>query len=141
MVYLWHRKKDLSRTLTAPSSGAIDRTVSNQTDPAACASPEAATDQSLAAPTVAGAQTARPVVTAKAFGDGASPHLVEVTIDGLTYFVSVDRDRDDWQLPEVDAAIESRLLWAIDDEIEAWHADRAVESRRIERVWAQAVSL
>lgn len=106
------------------------------TDPAACASPEAATTPSLAAPTVAGAQTARPVVTAKAFGDDTSPHLVEVTIDGLTYFVSVDRDRDDWELPEVDAAIAHRLLWAIDDAIETWHADRAVESRRIERVWA-----
>ena len=33
-----------------------------QTDPAACAAPEAATPPSLAAPTVAEAQTARPVV-------------------------------------------------------------------------------
>lgn len=32
------------------------------TDPATCASPEAATPPSLAAPTVAGAQTAGPVV-------------------------------------------------------------------------------
>jgi len=32
------------------------------TNPAACASPEAATDQSQSAPTVAGAQTAGPVV-------------------------------------------------------------------------------
>jgi len=33
-----------------------------QTDPAACASPEAAPPPSLAAPTAAGAQTAGPVV-------------------------------------------------------------------------------
>ncbi len=110
------------------------------TDPAACAAPEAATPPSLAAPTVAGAQTARPVVTAKAFGEGASPHLVEVTIDGLTYFVSVDRDRDDWQLPEVDDAIAHRVLWAIEDAIEVWlRATEPVVSRR-ERTWARRVA-
>ena len=111
-------------------------------DPTACASPEAATPQpSLAAPTGAGAQTAGPVVAAKAFGDGASPHLVEVTVDGLTYFVSVDLDRDDWSLPEVADGHEHRVLWAIDDAIDAWHRDAAVESTRTERVWAGAVSL
>ncbi len=41
----------------------------NPTDPAACASPEAAPPPSLAAPTVAGAQTARPVQSPVYDGD------------------------------------------------------------------------
>lgn len=40
----------------------VQRMDAKATDPAACASPEAATPPSLAAPTVAGAQTAGPVV-------------------------------------------------------------------------------
>ena len=108
----------------------------NPTDPAACASPEAATPPSLAAPAVAGAQTARPVV-AVAHGPGSTwPEMVTVTIAGVAHVVDVSGDRDDWSLPEVEAGHEHRLLWAIDDAIEAWHADREVESTRIERVWA-----
>ena len=108
----------------------------NQTDPAACASPEAAPPPSLAAPTVAGAQTAGPVV-AVAHGPGSTwPEMVTVTIAGVSHVVDVTPDRDDWSLPEVDDADAARILWAIDDAIEAWHADREVESRRIERTWA-----
>ena len=112
------------------------------TDPAACASPEAATPPSLAAPTVAGAQTARPVV-AVAHGPGSTwPETVTVTIAGAEHIVDVTPDRDDWDLPPGDNPDDAvRLLWAIDDAIEAWHADNAVESTRIERVWAGAVSL
>ncbi len=40
----------------------VQRMDAKATDPAACASPEAAPPPSLAAPTVAGAQTAGPVV-------------------------------------------------------------------------------
>lgn len=111
------------------------------TDPAACASPEAATTPSLAAPTVAGAQTARPV-TAVAHGPGSTwPETVTVTIAGVSHVVDVGCDRDDWQLPDVADGHEHRLLWAIDDAIEAWHRDNEWECRRIERVWAGAVSL
>ena len=80
----------------------------------------------------------RPAITAVAAGDG-SPETVTVTVDGVIHLVDVSVDRDDWQLPEVDADA-VRLLWAIDDAIEAWHADNEPECRRIERVWAGAVS-
>ena len=86
MVYLWHRKKDLSRQLTAPSSGAIDRPVDDTTDPAACASPEAATPPSLAAPTPAGAQTARPVMPIHgAFEDAQEQSARAIHRDVRTY--------------------------------------------------------
>lgn len=111
------------------------------TEPAACASPEAATPPSLAAPTVAGAQTAGPVV-AVAHGPGSTwPETVTVTIAGVAHVVDVTVDRDDWQLPEVDDAIAHLVAGAVDDAIEAWHADNEPECRRIERVWAGAVSL
>lgn len=111
------------------------------TDPAACASTEAANPPSLAAPTVAGAQTARPV-TAIAHGPGSTwPETVTVTIAGVSHVVDVTPDRDDWTMPEVDDADTVRILWAIDDAIETWHRDTEVECRRIERVWAGAVTL
>ena len=81
----------------------------------------------------------RPAITAVAAGDGSYPDTVTVTVDGVAHLVDVSVDRDDWQLPEVDADA-VRLLWAIDDAIEAWHADNEPECRRIERVWAGAVS-
>ncbi len=114
--------------------------INEATDPAACAcaSPEAATPPSLDAPTVAGAQTARPV-TAVAHGPGSTwPEMVTVTIAGVSHVVDVTPDRDDWDLPSESIPDEAvRILWAIDDAIEAWHADNAVESRRIERTWAR----
>ncbi len=67
------------------------------------------------------------------------PESVALTVDGTTWIVDVGCDRDDWSLPEVDADA-ARLLWAIDEAIEAWHADNEPECRRIERVWAGAVS-
>lgn len=82
-----------------------------------------------------------PVITAEAHGTGSSPETVALTIDGTTWIVDVGCDRDDWQLPEVADGHEHRLLWAIDDAIEAWHVDNEPECRRIERVWAGAVSL
>lgn len=118
----------------------VQRMDAKATDPAACASPEAAPPPSLAAPTVAGAQTARPV-TAVAHGPGSTwPETVTVTIAGVSHVVDVGCDRDDWSLPEVDDGHEHRVLWAIDDAIDAWHRDAAVESTRTERVWAGAVS-
>lgn len=81
--------------------------------------------------------TRPPVITAEAHGTGSSPESVALTVDGVTTIVDVGCDRDDWQLPEVADGHEHRLLWAIDDAIEAWHADNAVECRRIERVWAR----
>lgn len=84
--------------------------------------------------------TRPPVITAEAHGTGSSPESVALTIDGTTWVVDVGCDRDDWSLPEVEVDA-VRLLWAIEDAIEAWHADNEVECRRIERVWAGAVSL
>ena len=81
-----------------------------------------------------------PVITAEAHGTGSSPETVALTIDGATWIVDVGCDRDDWQLPDVADGHEHRLLWAIDDAIEAWHRDNEWECRRIERVWAGAVS-
>ena len=83
----------------------------------------------------------RPAITAVAAGDG-SPETVTVTVDGVIHIVDVSVDRDDWQLPEVDDAIAHRVLWAIDDAVEAYlaDADDACEPRRIERVWARAVA-
>lgn len=80
-----------------------------------------------------------PVITAEAHGTGSWPESVALTVDGTTWIVDVGCDRDDWQLPEVEAGA-VRLLWAIDEAIEAWHADNEPECRRIERVWAGAVS-
>ena len=114
----------------------VQRMDAKATDPAACASPEAAPPPSLAAPAVAGAQTARPVV-AVAHGPGSTwPETVTVTIAGVSHVVDVTPGRDDWSLPEVDDADAVRILWAIDDAIEAWHRDTDVESTRTERVWA-----
>ena len=118
----------------------VQRMDAKATDPAACASPEAATPPSLAAPAVAGAQTARPVV-AVAHGPGSTwPEMVTVTIAGVAHVVDVSGDRDDWQLPEVDDAIAHRVLWAIEDAIEVWlRATEPVVSRR-ERTWARRVA-
>ena len=63
------------------------------TDPAACASPEAATPPSLAAPTVAGAQTARPVVAVER-------REATIAYAGLVWTVDLRDDRDDWTIPE-----------------------------------------
>lgn len=81
--------------------------------------------------------TRPPVIAAEAHGTGSSPETVALTIDGTTWIVDVGCDRDDWQLPEVADGHEHRLLWAIEDAIEAWHGRNAVECSRIERVWAR----
>lgn len=78
----------------------------------------------------------RSVIAAEAHGTGSSPESVALTVDGTTWIVDVGCDRDDWQLPEVDDAIAHLVAGAVDDAIEAWHADNEVECRRIERVWA-----
>lgn len=106
---------------------------------AACASPDGAPPPSLAAPTVAGAQTEGAVaITAVAHGDGCTwPETVTLTIAGVAHVVDVSVDRDDWQLPEVDDAIAHRVIWAIEDAIEAWHRATEVVASRIERAWAR----
>lgn len=85
------------------------------TDPAACASPDAATPPSLAAPTVAGAQTARPVVNVER-------REATIAYAGLVWTVDLRDDRDDWTLPE--ALTEAQAAIAIDALDAADLADR-----------------
>jgi hypothetical protein len=81
-----------------------------------------------------------PVVTCTAYSAGSSPESVALTVDGTTWIVDVGCDRDDWSLPEVDDAIAHRVLWAVDDAIEAWHRDNEPEVTRQERTWARRVA-
>lgn len=99
----------------------------NPTDLPACASPSGVPSD----PTVAGAQTGRPVITAVAGADDCRspnyPEWVDLTIDGVTQRVSVVGDRDDWQLPEIDdptGRIMDAATWAIDDAVEEYVTDR-----------------
>lgn len=65
------------------------------TAPAACASPEAARPSALAAPAVAGAQTARAVVTSADWPtDGRSYGRASVAYLGATYDAVVGLDPD-----------------------------------------------
>ena len=84
-------------------------------------------------------QTSSPSITAEAHGTGTHPTSVVVTIDGVAHAVDVTADRDDWTLPEtVDVY---RVLWAIDDAIEAYLLDTDSDTaRRIERTWARSVA-
>ena len=115
--------RDLDRLTTAPS---------------VCTSPGADASPSHATP-AAGVQTERAVIAAEAHGTGAHPTSVVVTIDGVAHAVDVTADRDDWTLPEtVDVY---RVLWAIDDAIEAYLLDTDSDTaRRIERTWARSVA-
>ena len=85
------------------------------TDPAACASPEAAPPPSLAAPAVAGAQTARPVVTVER-------REATIAYAGLVWTVDLRDDRDDWTLHE--ALNEAQAAIAVDALDAADLADR-----------------
>lgn len=69
--------------------------------------------------------THRPAITAVAGGDYSSPEYVTVTIDGTATVVDVTVDRDDWQVPDVADGHEHRVMWAIEDAIEAWHREAA----------------
>jgi hypothetical protein len=86
--------------------------------------------------------TNRPHLTATAHGTGSTPSTVTVTIGDVTHVVDVTPDRDDWTLPDCETADAHRVLWAIDEAVEAYlaDADDACEPRRIERVWARAVA-
>ena len=86
--------------------------------------------------------TNRPHLTAIAHGTGSTPSTVTVTIGDVTHVVDVTPDRDDWTLPDCETADAHRVLWAIDEAVEAYlaDADDACEPRRIERVWARAVA-
>ncbi len=86
-----------------------------QTDPAACASPEAATHPSLAAPTAAGAQTARPVVTVES-------REATIAYAGHVWTVDLRDHRDDWTIPE--ELTDAQALAALDALDEADLADR-----------------
>jgi DNA-binding protein YbaB len=88
------------------------------TDPSACTSPDGAPPSLTPA---AGVQTERPVVTATVTDAGCHPREVTVTIDGAAHVVDVSRDRDDWQMPDVDdAALEIRVMVAVDDAVSEW---------------------
>ena len=85
--------------------------------------------------------TNRPHLTATAHGTGSSPSTVTVTIGDATHVVDVTPDRDDWTLPDCETVDAHRVLWAIDEAVEAYLADADDgEPRRIERVWARAVA-
>ena len=104
----------------------------NPTDLPACASPLPKLTPA------AGAQAEWPVVTAVAgytptwygtleSGAPENPEWVDVTVDGVVYRVSVEGDRDDWGLPEIDdptGRVIAAATEAIDDAVEEYVTDR-----------------
>ena len=101
--------------------------MNDPTDPAACASPEAATPPSLAAPTVAEAQTAGPVVavlatdwptTAYAPGrylPASVPGTIDLLVDGRPVTVSLHWDVGGTEQPYVADAPEELTLAECDE--------------------------
>lgn len=76
----------------------------------------------------------RPVVTATVTDAGCHPREVTVTICGVDHVVDVSCDRDDWRLPEVDdAALEIRVLVAVDDAVDGWDDGAEVSARARQR--------
>lgn len=132
-------KSDARLTIRADARKVSDMDDS-PTAPSACTSPGADASPSDATP-AAGVQTEGAVVTAEAHGTGTYPTSVVVTIDGVAHAVDVTPDRDDWTLPDCETVDAHRVLWAIDDAIEAYLLDTDSDTaRRIERVWARSVA-